>query len=59
MRIEVDEEGDLILKEVYNGIGFISPNGEIFNICMRDGGYEFQYGGTWYRAVGGKLEKLK
>jgi hypothetical protein len=58
MKIEVDEERNIILKQVYNGVGFISPDGEKFNICMRDGGYEFSYQGAWFRAVGGKIEPM-
>lgn len=56
MKIEVDENRDIILKDVFNGIGFISPDGEKFSVCMRDGGYEFSYQGTWFRAVGGIME---
>ncbi len=58
MRIEVDEERNIILRDVYNGVGFISPDGEQFNICMRDGGYEFCYQGMWFRAVRGKMEPM-
>ncbi len=58
MKIEVDEKRNIILKNVYNGVGFISRDGEKFSICMRDGGYEFSYQGAWFRAVKGKIEPM-
>jgi hypothetical protein len=58
MKIEVDENRDIILKEVFNGVGFVSPDGETFGVCMRDGGFEFVYNDIWYSAVGGKLKVL-
>lgn len=58
MKIEVDEERNIILKDVYNGVGFISPNGETLNVCMRDGGYEFSYQGAWFRAVDGEISPM-
>jgi hypothetical protein len=58
MKIEGNKDGEIILREVFNGVGFISPDDEEFNICMRDGGYEFSYQGAWFRAVGGKIEPM-
>ena len=58
MKINSNKDGELILQEVFSGVVFISPDGEEFNICMRDGGYEFSYQGTWFRAVGGKIEPM-
>lgn len=58
MRVEVNETGNIILKEVYNGIGLESNNGETFDICMRDTGFEFNYDGTWYSAQKGVIKEI-
>jgi hypothetical protein len=58
MKIEANEQSEIIFKEVFSGIGLESPSGEKFSICMRDSGFEFSYGGKWFRAVGGKIELL-
>jgi hypothetical protein len=58
MKIETNEQSEIILKEVFSGIGLESPSGEKFSICMRDSGFEFNYGGKWYRAVEGILTSL-
>lgn len=57
MRIEVNENGEFILKEVYNGIGLETIDKEFFSICMRDSGFEFNYMGTRYEAKNGELRK--
>ncbi len=58
MKITVNENRDIILKEVFNGVGLESQAGEEFGICMRDSGFEFNYGGDWYEAKGGKVTKM-
>ena len=54
----VDETGTITLKKVFNGIGFITPAGQVMGVCMRDGGFEINFGGQWYRANEGKIEPL-
>ena len=54
----VDDTGTITLKKVFNGIGFITPAGQVMGVCMRDGGYEINFGGKWYRANDGKIEPL-
>lgn len=56
MKITID--GQITLKEVYNGASFESPDGEELSVCMRDGGFEFNYQGVWYEAKGGKVNPL-
>lgn len=56
MKAKVD--GSLILEEVYNGASFVSPDGETFSVCMRGGGFEFNYQGVWYEAKKGKVNPL-
>lgn len=59
MKIEVNDKGDIILKEVYSGIGLETKDGEFIGICMRDSGFEFNYNGVWYEAKDNKITKMK
>ena len=58
MKITNNEQGNFVLEEVYNGVEFITKDGEILGICMRDSGYEFNYEGTWYEAKNGVIKLL-
>ena len=58
MKITVNEQSEIILKEVYNGIGLESNSGEQFSICTRDSGFEFSYGNKRYKAKNGDIEIL-
>lgn len=58
MNISVGEGGVIEVTEVYSGIKLKSNDGEIFGICMRDSGFEFQYNGIWYEAKEGQIKKL-
>jgi hypothetical protein len=40
MRIEVDETRGIVLKEVYNGIGLKTTEGNFMGVCMRDDTFE-------------------
>ena len=53
MKIEVNEDGNLVLKEVYNSVSLETNSGEVIHICMRDSGFEFKYEGKWYEAKHG------
>tara|TARA_R110000744_G_scaffold295139_1_gene405250 strand:+ start:767 stop:994 length:228 start_codon:yes stop_codon:yes gene_type:complete len=59
MRIDVSENGEIILKEVYNSVGLESNSKEFFRICMRDSGFEFTYEGENYTAQNGEVKKLE
>lgn len=59
MKIQVDEKNEILLTEVYSGIGFKTNYGEILDVCMRDSGYEFSYMGTKYEAKGGIIKKIR
>ena len=52
-KLDVTEDGGIVLKEVYSGVSLKSDDGELFTICMRDSGFEFNYGGNWYEAKDG------
>jgi hypothetical protein len=58
MKITVNEKNEIILKEVYSGVGLESNDGEFFGICMRDSGFEFTYEGEDYSAYNGKIKHL-
>ena len=58
MNIAVDSTGAIQLKEVYVPINLKSSDGELFSICMRDAGFEFEYQGTKYSAQDGKVDKV-
>lgn len=58
MKISTDENGEIEVTEVFNGINLKSDAGETFGICMRDSGFEFKYNGVWYEAKEGVINKL-
>ena len=59
MKIEVDKNGNMLLKEVFCAVGFETEKREHFSICMRDSGFEFLYNGVWYEAKNGIIKSLK
>lgn len=63
MKLEVNERGGIVLREVYAGIDMISDRKEQLSISMRDGGFELIYNiGSevkHYRLVGGVLTETK
>lgn len=52
MRIEVNSEGGLLAKEVFDGLVLETDEGNMLTICMRDDTVEMQVVGTgrWFRA---------
>lgn len=58
MEIEINENREIVLKKVYNGIKLETSDGEFMGICMRDTGFEFNYNGIWYEAKSGILDIL-
>jgi hypothetical protein len=55
MKLEANENGEIILKEVFSGVGLQTTEGDTFGICMRDFGFEFNYGGKRYKAEYGEV----
>ena len=43
MKIEVDENRNILLKEVYNPVVFETADGEKLSVSMRDSGFECVY----------------
>lgn len=55
MKLAADDQGNIIITEVFSGLGFITEDGEHLSICMRDSGYEINYMGTWYEFKEGEV----
>lgn len=51
MKIDINEEGNVVLKEVYNGVLLETSEGNQLDICMRDDTFELSIPklGKWYR----------
>ena len=58
MKLEVTDNGTIQLREVYNAINFLTPDGEHLCLQMRDGGYEIWYNGDWFSFKQGNLSRL-
>jgi len=62
MRVEVNENRDIVLKEVYNSVILKTEEGNSFAICMRDDTVEMKIVGSdkWYRANmdSGEIERI-
>ena len=52
MKIEVNSEGGLLAKEVFNGLVLETAEGNMLYVCMRDDAVEMQVvdTGRWFRA---------
>jgi len=59
MKLDTDEKGEIVLKEIYSGVKLETKDKEYMGICMRDSGFEFNYIGTWYSAKEGIISKGK
>lgn len=57
MKIEV-RDNEIYLKDVFSGVGFESPDGEMLGVCMRDGGFEIHYNNKWWRFCGNEVTCL-
>lgn len=58
MKLEKGDNGEIIVKECYVGLTFVSADKEVFGIVMRDSGFEFNYQGKWYEAKNGEVKEL-
>ena len=58
MILDVNEMYQVRLKEVFEPIELISPNGERLFVCMRDGGFELDTPDEAYSVHGGKFTNL-
>ena len=57
MIIEVNDKFEFVLKKVFKMV-HLETEKEKFGICMRDTGFEFQYGNKWYSAQNGRIQEL-
>ncbi len=56
MKIEVSENGTMILKEIYAPIGIKTNDGETLILMMRDSGFEVCYENNWFTLQKGKIK---
>jgi hypothetical protein len=59
MKIGVDQDCNIELKEVFNSIVLKTQDNEKMAICMRDSGFEFNYQGQWYSAKNGLVLRMQ
>ena len=59
MKILINEEKLIELKEVYNPIVLNAEKGEKISICMRDGGFELRYNSKLYIIHHGEVNEIK
>ena len=58
MKLGVDEDLNIVLREVFNSVVLKTSSNETMAICMRDSGFEFKYQGVWYEAKEGVVQKM-
>lgn len=58
MKIEVGENHEIVLKEVFSGVLLESINKEQIGVCMRDSGFEVTYNGDVYSFQQGTVTNL-
>ena len=54
MKVEIDEKGSIVLKEIYSGILLETKEGNQIGVCMRDDTFEINvlpkgFQGQWHR----------
>ena len=64
MKLEVDEEGEIVLKEVFSGVMLETGEGNRVGICMRDDSFEFNVlpangDNQWYRIDMATMKVIK
>jgi len=58
MEININDDNEFTLKKVFNPVILETKEKEVFSICMRDGGFEFNYNGVWYEAKENKVTRI-
>jgi hypothetical protein len=58
MKIEINQDSILVLKEIFSPVQLKTAYGEIISICMRDSGFEFTYNDETYEIKKGIVKKL-
>lgn len=55
MKLTVQENQLIKLEEVFNPVVLEAASGEEMSVCMRDHGFEIEYGGWLYVLVKGEI----
>lgn len=58
MKVEVSENGNIILKNIYNPIGIKTNDDETIILMMRDSGFEICYENNWFSLQKGKIKSF-
>jgi hypothetical protein len=58
MKVEVNEQGTIVLKDVYNPINLVTRDNETIVITMRDSGFEICYENEFYELKKGTVSKM-
>ena len=58
MKLTIEEDRLIKLEEVYNPIKFEAQSGQKMSVCMRDHGFEIEYGGRFYSLAHGEITQL-
>ena len=56
MKIEVTENGSIMLKEIFSPIGIKTQDNETIILMMRDSGFEICYENNWFSLQKGKIK---
>lgn len=57
MKIEINEHGTIVLKEIFNPIKLVTADNETLIITMRDSGFEVCYENEFYELKQGNVSK--
>ena len=58
MKITIDEDHVIRLEEVFNPVRLEAKSGQKMSVCMRDHGFEIEYGGRFYSLNRGDITQL-
>jgi hypothetical protein len=59
MKIEISENGQMILKEIYAPIGIKTNSNETIILMMRDSGFEMFYENNYFSLQKGEIKSAK
>lgn len=58
MKLTVEEDQLVKLEEVFNPIKLVASSGQRMSVCMRDHGFEIEYGGRFFSLANGEITQL-
>jgi hypothetical protein len=58
MKITVTKNYQIKLEEVFDPVVLEASSGQKMSVCMRDHGFEIEYGGRFYSLNKGEIKQL-